>query len=93
MKLTDFFYYRSVNTPTDAECTKLDPLSKDTDEKFKIQLCENKDLAKKYVDMSGLNAGAGERLVDNTSAYNDIFISTVNLGIGCVCVIASIIWL
>ena len=96
----DFFYANADelgNMPTDSNCNDLRPYDDSWNDKCKldkfqhnsndcvnIELCKNKDYAKKLMNTNKGNANSDEKYYNIKEHYDVLFMNSINLGIGCV---------
>lgn len=94
----DFFYSNAAslgNMPTNNRCNKLNPYDDTWNDKCKtdkfpinsddcinIELCKNKDYAKKLMNINKGNANMDEKFYNIKEQYDILFMNSVNLGIG-----------
>lgn len=95
----DFFYSNADqlgNMPTDNSCDQLNPYNSNWNVKCRgdnfqdnsndcinVELCKNKDYAKKLMNINKGNANSDEKYYDIKEQYDALFMNSVNLGIGC----------
>jgi len=96
----DFFYANADelgNMPTERQCNEMRPYDDSWNDKCKfdkfqdnsndcvnIELCKNKDYAKKLMNINKGNANSDEKYYDVKEQYDSLFMNSINLGIGCV---------
>lgn len=50
---------------------------------IKKELCKNKTYAEKLIAIENVHTGADEKYYNTKEQYNELFMGTINLGIGC----------
>ena len=95
----DFFYANADelgNMPSDRNCNDLSPYDDSWNDKCKfdkfqdnskdcvnIELCKNKDYAKKLMNTNKGNANSDEKYYNIKEHYDVLFMNSISLGIGC----------